>query len=78
MQGESNEVNEAYHKLINQDGRIHLVPSKAKGIYFLRFAICSAATESKDVKFGFEVLKELGERILKEKKEGKIVAANGV
>ncbi|KAJ8300053.1 hypothetical protein KUTeg_021572 [Tegillarca granosa] len=39
---------------INDDGRIHLVPSKVKDTYFLRFAICASRTNSDDVKFAWE------------------------
>lgn len=72
LRDQSNEVNETYHKMINDDGRIHLVPSKGKGIYYLRFAICSARTESKDVKFGFTVLQELGAKILMQNGNGAV------
>lgn len=40
MQGE-NEVNEVLLKRINESGRIHLVPSKLRGQFVLRVAICS-------------------------------------
>ena len=64
LQNQNNSVNEAYHKLINDDGRIHLVPSKAKDVYFLRYAIVSAMMESSDVQYGFRVLQELAGKIL--------------
>lgn len=64
----SNEVNERLLKTINDDRRIHMVPSKVNDTFFLRFAVCASRTESKDVKFAWEVIQELTEKISDEKK----------
>jgi len=50
---------------INDDGRIHLVPSERKGTYFLRFALCATRTEAEDVEFAWRVVVELSENLLK-------------
>jgi aromatic-L-amino-acid decarboxylase len=47
---------------INEDGRIHMVPSESKGVYYLRFAVCSALTEAADIQFAWHVIQELAEK----------------
>lgn len=68
MQG-SNEINEKLHKAINSNGKIHLVPSKIKDLYFLRFAICSRYTQSPDVRFSWDEIKQLATNVLASLKE---------
>uniref|UniRef100_A0A1I7X4U3 Aromatic-L-amino-acid decarboxylase n=1 Tax=Heterorhabditis bacteriophora TaxID=37862 RepID=A0A1I7X4U3_HETBA len=55
----TNEANEALCKAVNEDRRIHLVPSKAHGLFFLRLAICSQLTTDDDIRFALKVLKEV-------------------
>ncbi|WAR30449.1 DDC-like protein [Mya arenaria] len=50
-------------KDINADGRIHMVPSIVKEVYFLRFAICASRTTSDDVRFAWNVIKELASKM---------------
>ena len=50
---------------INDDGRIHLVPAECKSVYFLRFAISATRTEAKDVQFGWSVIVEMAEELLR-------------
>ena len=64
-QGKDNSESEALLKLLNDEGRIHMVPSKSKGIYYLRFAICATRTESKDVAFAWKVVSEVTDKYLK-------------
>ncbi|XP_052790248.1 aromatic-L-amino-acid decarboxylase-like [Mya arenaria] len=59
----TNEVNEKLLKDINADGRIHMVPSIVKEVYFLRFAICASRTTSDDVRFAWNVIKELASKM---------------
>ena len=59
----SNEVNEVLLKKINNDARIHMVPSKSKGIYFLRFAVCAAKTKSSDITYAWKVISEIAGKI---------------
>ncbi|XP_029633174.1 aromatic-L-amino-acid decarboxylase [Octopus sinensis] len=61
----SNEINEQLVKDINNDGRIHLVPSKCDDTFFLRFSICSNRTTYEDVQHAYKVITEIVEKILK-------------
>ncbi|CAG5116496.1 unnamed protein product [Candidula unifasciata] len=54
-----NSITESLHKKINDDRRIHLVPSIIKGTYFIRFVICASATQQEDVSFAWSVIQEL-------------------
>jgi aromatic-L-amino-acid decarboxylase len=65
LQGK-NDKNEILLKSINDDGRIHLVPSKFQETYFLRFAVCASRTTSDDIKFSWNVIKELSKKVLKQ------------
>ncbi|XP_075212793.1 aromatic-L-amino-acid decarboxylase [Lycorma delicatula] len=67
----SNEINEALLKRINGNGKIHLVPSKISGTYFLRFAVCSRYTESSDIQFSWQEIKSLATDVLAEDRPGK-------
>ncbi|CAF0754777.1 unnamed protein product [Brachionus calyciflorus] len=51
---QSNELNENLLKIITQDAKIYMVPSKINDIYFLRFAICASSTEKRHVEFAWE------------------------
>lgn len=62
----SNEINEKLYKKINDNGKIHLVPSKIRDTYFLRLAVCSRMTESSDMLAAWEEIKTLAEELLKE------------
>jgi len=61
----SNELNKALLDKINSDGRIYMVPSECKGVYFLRFAVCATRTEAQDVKFAWSVIVEMAEEMLR-------------
>lgn len=50
----SNELNENLLKQITQDSKIYMVPSKINDIFFLRFAVCAASTESRHIDFAWE------------------------
>ncbi|CAJ0942816.1 unnamed protein product, partial [Mesorhabditis belari] len=60
----SNEVNEELCNAINEDRRIHIVPSKVGEVYFLRLALCSQLTTEKHVRFAFDVISEVAQRTL--------------
>ncbi|CAJ0578710.1 unnamed protein product, partial [Mesorhabditis spiculigera] len=64
LKNESNDVNEELCNAINNDRRIHLVPSKVGDVYFLRLAVCSQLTAEENVRFAFEVITEMAQRIL--------------
>ncbi|WKX99677.1 hypothetical protein Q1695_014502 [Nippostrongylus brasiliensis] len=59
IKNSTNQENETLCNAINDDRRIHLVPSKVHGTFFLRLAVCSQLTTDEDVKFAFNVCKEL-------------------
>lgn len=52
----SNETNEALLKQINDEGKIHMVPSQINETYFLRFAVCAASTERRHIEFAWDVI----------------------
>ena len=58
-----NEINEQLNKMINDDRRIHITPSKVKGTYFLRFAVCAASTQGADVTYAWSVVKEMANKM---------------
>ncbi|KAM7249262.1 hypothetical protein ACFE04_019449 [Oxalis oulophora] len=65
----SNEINERLHKAINASGKIHLVPSKIRDLYFLRFAVCSRFTKSPDIRFSWDEIRHLAGQVLVSPKE---------
>lgn len=50
----SNELNEKLLKLITNDAKIFMVPSKINDIYFIRFAVCASSTEKHHIDFAWE------------------------
>ncbi|CAD6227631.1 GSCOCG00001311001-RA-CDS [Cotesia congregata] len=62
----SNELNETLLKRINGAGNIHLVPSKCSDIFFLRFAVCSRFSESKDIQYSWQEIKRIADQLLDE------------
>ncbi|KAG8240018.1 hypothetical protein J437_LFUL017753, partial [Ladona fulva] len=62
----SNERNEALLKRINAHGKIHLVPSKVRSVYFLRFAVCSRLTQPTDIAASWQEIQNMAEYILAE------------
>jgi len=57
-------LNEALLKMINDAGKIHIVPSKVNGLFILRFAICSRYTESSDVHFAWQEISRQADQLL--------------
>ncbi|XP_014253190.1 aromatic-L-amino-acid decarboxylase [Cimex lectularius] len=62
----SNEKNEKLLKMINGNGKIHMVPSKINGTYFLRMAVCSRYSEPQDIKESWEEVKAMATLMEKE------------
>ncbi|KAK3880492.1 hypothetical protein Pcinc_015013 [Petrolisthes cinctipes] len=58
LKNEDNTMNEKLLKNINAGGVIHMVPSKIRDVYFLRFVVCSYQTESDDVKTAWKEVKK--------------------
>lgn len=62
---ETNERNESLLKRINAGGKIHMVPSKIHDVYFLRMAVCSRYTNSKDMEYSWaEISRAATEELL--------------
>ncbi len=51
-----NEPNEKLLKRINDEGKIHMVPSKIGDVYFLRFAVCAASTDREHVEIAWNTI----------------------
>lgn len=68
----TNEINGKLWKTMNADRRIHMVPLKVNGIYFLWFTPCSSMTESRDVVYAWNVIHELTDREFKTSNPGTI------
>ena len=58
-----NEPNETLLKAINDEGTIHMVPSKVKDTYFLRLAICASRTTNSDIQLAWDVIKKLTDKM---------------
>ena len=74
-----NEYSERLNKLVNDEGEIHITPTRIGKLYVLRMAICSRFTESDDIQFAYEVLARLATQVLNEngKTNGIINGTNG-
>ncbi|KAK4319953.1 hypothetical protein Pmani_009155 [Petrolisthes manimaculis] len=64
LKNEDNAMNEKLLKNINAGGVVHMVPSKAKDVYFIRFAVCSVDTNSDDVKISWKEVKKQTDLLL--------------
>lgn len=64
LQNATNEINERLNAALNEDRKIHVVPSSVHGVYFLRFAICSQRTTHEDVRYAHSVIHEFAADIL--------------
>lgn len=61
---DSNELNKALLKIINEAKKIHLVPCYLREKFVLRFAICSRTVESTHVKFAWQHISQLATDLL--------------
>uniref|UniRef100_A0A8R1HZL8 Aromatic-L-amino-acid decarboxylase n=1 Tax=Caenorhabditis japonica TaxID=281687 RepID=A0A8R1HZL8_CAEJA len=59
----TNADNEKLCNAINEDRRIHLVPSTVHGTYFLRMVVCSQLTTLDDVIFAKNVICQIADRL---------------
>ena len=58
-------MNENLLKKINEEGKIHMVPSKINNVYFIRFAVCASTTEIVHIDYAWNVIVETYEKLLK-------------
>ncbi|PIC42326.1 hypothetical protein B9Z55_009442 [Caenorhabditis nigoni] len=63
LKNSTNADNEKLCNAINDDRRIHLVPSTVHGTYFLRMVVCSQLTTLDDVIYGRDVIFEIADRL---------------
>lgn len=49
-------MNEELNQMINNDRRLHMVPSSVHEILFLRFVICSTKTTHDDVLNAYKII----------------------
>lgn len=66
LAGCDNETNERLNKSINDEGEIHLTPSKVGDMFILRMAVCSRFTEFEDILKTYEIVKRHADKITKE------------
>ncbi|MFH4979243.1 hypothetical protein AB6A40_005952 [Gnathostoma spinigerum] len=71
MKNSTNVMNEELNDAVNNDGRIHIVPSTAHNSYFLRFAICSTKTTREDVADSCQILEEYAKKIIEKYRKQK-------
>ncbi|CAJ0600536.1 unnamed protein product [Cylicocyclus nassatus] len=64
IKNSQNQENEVLCAAINDDHRIHLVPSKAHNTFFLRLAVCSQLATEDDIRYAYNVCKEVRIRLL--------------
>ncbi|CAN7991270.1 unnamed protein product [Ixodes pacificus] len=50
----SNADNEDLLQILNERRKVHLTPTKLRGVFVLRFAVCSRLTEKKDVLYAWD------------------------
>lgn len=62
----SNQRNRELLERINKSGKIHMIGTELKGRYILRFAVCSAETESRHVMYAWKVIKSTTNELLSE------------
>jgi aromatic-L-amino-acid decarboxylase len=65
LKGE-NGPNEQLLKRINDEGKIHMVPSKIGDTYFLRLAVCAQSVEAKHVEYAWDVIVKTAESLSNE------------
>lgn len=63
LKNSTNADNEKLCNAINDDRRIHLVPSTVHGTYFLRMVVCSQLTTLDDVIYARDVIFEIADRL---------------
>ncbi|VDK58384.1 unnamed protein product [Anisakis simplex] len=60
----TNEMNERLNEMLNEDRRVHVVPSSVDNTYFLRVAICSQLTTRQHVHFAYTIIHTFVTQIL--------------
>jgi len=58
-----NKWNEVLIARVNENGKIHITPSKIRGTFFLRFAICARTTEVEDIYLAWQEISLLASEV---------------
>ncbi|KAG8190589.1 hypothetical protein JTE90_014065 [Oedothorax gibbosus] len=59
----SNEINEEILKRVNARRKIHITPTKVRGQFIIRFALCSNFTTSADVEYAWKEIQKVSEEV---------------
>ncbi|KAI0219792.1 Aromatic-L-amino-acid decarboxylase [Lamellibrachia satsuma] len=60
----SNELNALLLSNLTKDGRVYLVASSGKGVYFLRFAVCAKDAGFSDIQYSWDVIRQVASTLL--------------
>lgn len=60
----SNELNALLLSNLTKDGRVYLVASSGKGVYFLRFVVCAKDAGSSDIQYSWDVIRQVASTLL--------------
>merc|ERR1711915_198456 len=55
----SNDLNRSLLSLINDSGRLHMVPTYMKGEYVIRLAVCAENASEEDMQAAWDIIKEM-------------------
>lgn len=58
------EITEQLLKLLNKDGRLHVVPARVKNNYIIRFTVTSFNTTEEDIIRDWNIIQSIGEQTL--------------
>ncbi|OQV23588.1 Aromatic-L-amino-acid decarboxylase [Hypsibius exemplaris] len=61
-----NELSEKLLRRINDSGKIYVTPSKLRETFVIRFCVCASRTNSEDILYSWNVIKEYADEILAE------------
>nr|XP_018917349.1 PREDICTED: aromatic-L-amino-acid decarboxylase isoform X2 [Bemisia tabaci] len=61
-----NKMNQKLLEAINDSGKLHMVPSKVNDKFIIRFCVVAHDQTQDDIDYAWEIIKEYGERTLKE------------
>ncbi|UYV65299.1 Tdc2 [Cordylochernes scorpioides] len=61
---ESNEVNEAFLKAINESGKLYMVPAMLKGKFVLRFIVCHPELTDADIRNSWKIISDYANKFV--------------
>ena len=54
-------------KMINESGKLHMVPALVNENYVIRFAVCAENADEKDILYAWKVVAEMAEKLMTSK-----------